>query len=1500
MVLAPLAIVAFWGSSYMLDCIRTIESPGVPIEICLHTDAGDLTLAAASYSISPMRGTVYVTRPKLMGPGGGILAQLDTLEVSGIRLMGGGSQALKIRGSNLSCRVERKSNGKFDFEAFIPSHGGSPSEISFDVDINRAHIEFVDQGPEGPWNTVIDSPRVAVAGLGQDWTASGRFIASGVGGVDLDIHNSTQAGFTVSGSTESAQLASVGSHFLQSPLLSKIGTLRQATATSLVASGPFRVHVPHDAPPTVQANVSVTGVGLKWEKFSAQQAQFKGEITELGVKGDLTLLDGKTTAAFTGSTTWKHGFAAAGRTTLAAPSTSALPAWIRAFVPAAAQFQNGTFVGWLSYHSAASYHVSGEITATNAGHDQLSVSGIRAKLEAQGRRVVVELEDGQLAQKPITGIFEIDPLEKRVKGTLTAEKVDLASLGGKVGFHQAAGDAQVVVIISGTIQKPRFEFQSSGQGIASFPGDHTISLGHFDVSGAYDTGNITLDRALFNTPEGVVQAHGGMKPSGEVNATLVARGILAAAYDPRFSGSINATATLSGTLKNPYVSGRLEGYDLMYGTKTVPAIVSDFKADRTQLELDNLEAARGTASLEGFGNLQFKDKSLHVSAAVRDVQLAEWLGDAFVGSVDIPSVEVSGTLAHPLATANVEGSSVVVDGVKIDTVSASVSATEKSILLNHAVFLGADGKTSASGSYDIERAFGSVQMNVEGLSVERILPSFTDAVFAHGTVNGSGSVSIRNGRIADGSASGNLKSIAVNGTPIGDGIWDLRSASSVFHGQISLGDSERYIHVTKASYDPDRNRAAADVAVKNIQATNFLDSASNMLSSLSAESRDMLDSFDGSISLDTHIEGTVQDPTVQTKSLQLSNLTFRKVPIGEFNSAFELNHHRWTIANASLSKGPALVSIHGTVDAKGEMHLDGTNDNRFDLGQLSALDARFSRLTGTANLWFTADGPIQSPKVVASLNFDNLFAPPGLAPTVEHDDRYLRVGFDRIVLDPTSAGGEGAHVTGVYFYKGFQGSITADAPFEYPFTIPEKKALSAEVTFDPSDLKAIAQLLGGIDGSRTSGTARGNLKVTGTADALSVGGGVTLNAEALAFTGVDDILKNADATLSIKDSGIQFTAGGTPIRGGSIAAALSIPFNSLQEIVAIVQKGGAVSLLDRPISGEVNSTAAQFRQRVMSQSLVAGTANTEIKISGTVKRPAVTGSVTLGNGDVVLKVVPEPEKIPSELAIDPEFNVDLRLSDPARLRSSTADMYLSGSGKLSGRIQRPKATADLVVEKGTVRLPASLLRLEQGGTVNFTYGVNGNGSAAAIVDMEGSTSVTATRFADTDVQRYDITLGFKGDLLQDNGLTLTATSDPGDLSQERILAILGQVDLLTTLSNGGKESSAIQNAMLSRVPSLLDPYTGQVARGLGLDFLNVEYNSYDFASIAFGKILGSGFSIEGSRQLSEPPAGFQTRYDYRLIYRPKRLFGALSRIRFYVGSDQDRPWKLGLEYGVRF
>ena len=102
------------------------------------------------------------------------------------------------------------------------------------------------------------------------------------------------------------------------------------------------------------------------------------------------------------------------------------------------------------------------------------------------------------------------------------------------------------------------------------------------------------------------------------------------------------------------------------------------------------------------------------------------------------------------------------------------------------------------------------------------------------------------------------------------------------------------------------------------------------------------------------------------------------------------------------------------------------------------------------------------------------------------------------------------------------------------------------------------------------------------------------------------------------------------------------------------------------------------------------------------------------------------------------------------------------------------------------------------------------------------------------------------------------------------------------------------------LPTLTNSFTSQIANSLRLDYLSLEYNTFEQASVVFAKSLPGGFTIQGRRQIGDPPPGFKPLYDYRIVYHPRRLRGVLSRFSISVGTDQDRPFKISLEYGTKF
>jgi hypothetical protein len=272
---------------------------------------------------------------------------------------------------------------------------------------------------------------------------------------------------------------------------------------------------------------------------------------------------------------------------------------------------------------------------------------------------------------------------------------------------------------------------------------------------------------------------------------------------------------------------------------------------------------------------------------------------------------------------------------------------------------------------------------------------------------------------------------------------------------------------------------------------------------------------------------------------------------------------------------------------------------------------------------------------------------------------------------------------------------------------------------------------------------------------------------------------------------------------------------------------------------------------------------------------------------------------------DPRFNINLNLSQPATISASAARLTVSGSGALTGSLSKPRVTADLRVRQGQLRLPTSRVNVDPGGTLKLIYQVDEVGQTTARLDvnMEGHTTVTALAFND-QVQRYDVTLGIRGNLLEEGETQLTASSDPPDLNQAQILAMIGQADVIGSLANTVPRSEAerrLQGALTSvALPAVFDPITSRLAAGLGLESLSLEYNPYEQASIAFAKVLGRRLTLSGFRQISPALPGQLQHWNVSIDYRLPFHRRILNRMNLSLGADQDRPWKLSLNYTVRF
>ena len=1455
--------------------------------------------------IAAQKGSIYLTRPELVNGSGEVIARLDDLEATGLQLLRGAEQVFTLRGRNLVGRITRLPDGTFDVEDYFPARRAGAKPVPYDIRIDGCRVQFVDLTTGVPWTQNLTSKEVRVAGLGPDWVAGATAQVEAAGAIRTRVQYTAGEGLTISGSTESLELAGVLSHFLRTPEARTLGAVRTAVCRRLVAGGPFRIVLAKGKRPDITAHVEAQASGVQYGDYASESMGFSGAIGTEGLTGTMDLSDHGTHATFRGEVVWEGSPEAIGELEVYAPNADALPAWATRFIPKDAGFEDASFSGWVSARSANNYHASGVLSTAAARMARDRLDDVSLRIAADSDRTNIDVHHATYEGATLEGALTIGRHDRSIRGAATAESADLSRLARRFGANGLLGQAEASFLLSGSLDQPQMRFETHGRGTFALPHNHVVSLGDFEASGSLSPTGLDLRQASCDTPYGLVAAHGTIFKHGALDLHVIGRGIQLTEYDPDLNGRANFTARIGGIVGDPIAEGRVEASDLAYQSQLIPAVVADLTIDHSHVEVLDLEGARGTASLSGRGGLDLQTNTLHGTLAVNDIQLAEWLPDEVQGTVDIPRVEISGTISHPLASGEVQGDGILARGIEFDKLSGGLSLDGNMLAVRNLHAQVAGGTLLGSADYDVDERSGQTALSLAGVELKRLpvgglIPGLDPGIAVTGAATVTANVSVARGNVLSASVGGALSDVVLDQTALGDGAFSVGMRNRVLTGSLNLKKGTQALTLKRMSFDQDGQRWGGDVQASDFPLDEVVRRALPYFNSLPPQGRADLVALNGSLSLTGHIESADQNPTITVSSLRVGHIRSNGQALGDISAQLGLANHRWDIANFTLAGGPAAISFHGSIDEQGETHIDATSDNTIDLSRLSNFDPSLAGLTGTAHIKLAADGPTDSPRVIASLFAEDLFAPAGSSVQIDDKHRFLSISLDNIVIDPRSKSASGITLKGSYSWSGFAGTIQGLVPFEYPFKVPDISPIQARITVDNQNLGALTTNWPIVDAKRTTGSLTGSVVIEGPPDNLVATGAARLTATTVALVHRDDVLKNVEATLTLAPGSLNFRVTAKPSAGGDVSVEGSAPLTDLGGLVRQLRGGHVNDLLDRPFSGRVVLSGARFREQIYAQSTLAGAVTSNLQIGGTARHPSIRGDLSLAAGDAVLNGLPSASTHRASPPINPTFDVSLTAEKPARLRSSTADIYLAGKGSLTGSLEDPKLNLNFTVDKGSVRLPAAVLRLDEGGTVDVDYGVRTPTSASAVVDLEGHTSVTAARFGDTDIERYDITIDMKGDLLQPNGLNLVASSEPPDLNQDRILAILGETDYLETLSTEGKQNSVVQAALLSAVPTLLDPWTSQLAQGLGFDYVTLDYNALEMASVTFGKTLGAGLSFEGSRQISEPLPGYASGYDFRLVYRPRQLGGKLQRVGFYAGADQLNPWKFGLEYSVRF
>lgn len=1515
---SPPVALALWTGSYLTDCLHTLEAPGIPLRFVYTSPGGAVTFTAASYTLDIDRGTLRLTRPRLVNPDGQLLAGVSSVDVEGLRTFLGEDRSVRAHLRDLHARLVRLESGKLEVERYLPPAKEQQGGVPFEIIVDRARLTAIDQVGVR-YRQDFTTEHLEVSGVGDDWLAGGIVKADGLGAITLGIRQIARKGILVQAKSPRLQLAPVLNHLATTPEFIDAGG-KGLRARTLVAMGPFEAFLPKRGAPRVNARLVVKGEDIVFQEERVNRGVFRGSVNESGAFGTLQAVLGGAEALFKGSANFGGKQPrVAGRLVASVSRKNVLPRRVEELIPEAVAFTGARFEGWVDAKSADDYHVHGTANADTLAYAEDKISRAAATVRVEPKLVAIDVQNAEYVGQRLTGALAINPQSKAISGGVHAADVPIAKVASRFKVQGFSGRADLAAVLQGTLQKPEVVFYTDGTAFYR-RGSDRIDLGEFQAEGSWARNALTLRRAVARGPLGLIAANGTIGAEQNLGIGIVGRQLRPSPFFPDLQGEANFVAQVGGTLKAPHAEGYLEGYNFSYGGRLVPAIRADLTADRRRVVLDGVRAVSGTADLTGKVALALRNQALAGKFRLKGLQIADLAPEdsGFAGVVNVPSINLSGTLTSPRATAQVTGQNLVARGAKIDQVDLSLTASPEAVVLTQGSIRSGEGLVTAVGQYSVPGKLGEVNAEFQNIELDPLAKQISSEITLNGNLDGHATATVGLDGLLALTGKGQLKNVRVNGTLVGDGTWSTNKKGTSYAANARIGTIDRYVEVENGSYNPYTRQVGGVLWLNNFPGSDLVAMANRYLTTLSFDAQDAIHSLTAEVDIGAKLTGTIQEPSVEINSFLIDNLNYRSTYMGSISlglrpeTAEGAPLARIDAKSISLEelalKGPlGRANLWGSVELNGEMDVNAEVQN-IDLAYLSKAVPQLASAGGRVeNLTAWAHGETKKPKIRASATISELFSRPGQA------------GLSATLSTVRIADGTGIDVTGIVKYRGFNGALEAHAPFGYDQGIPDDQPLSATLQFPERSLDDVAESIPSLDRDRSElGKVSGKVALAGTLKEPQYQGEVKVDAKRLALvapptvpigelnkpTPVQDTIDNFGAAVSFDNGSLRLRANGESSRGGAFTAEALAPLDDLIRLGTGDEKGR--SIMDAAISGSLTFEQLAMRQAFAGNTYVAAKVDGRIDLGGRLGRPMISSAspLLIEELDTIVPMFEPATGDGSTLAIDPRFNLQFSVPNPARIRTTAAELYLTGDGTVNGLLSSPDLKSALQVEKGTLTLPGGRIRLEQGGSVDVALQPSPTGPvASAVVDMEGTTSITALRFGST-YERYTITLGVSGDLLKEGGLNLQASSDPPDLSRDRILALLGQTDLLEAISKdlgSADTEKRIRNALVGyALPSLSDPLTNRFARGLGLDYLTLEYNPFEQASVAFAKALKGGFFLQGRRQISDPPPGFPLQYDLRLVYRPRRVRGALSRVSFSLGADEETSIKFAIEYGVRF
>lgn len=1478
----PAALVLFLGLTYIYQLGLFMLAPGQPIWVTYEGQGGPAEIRAESYSVDPWTATARVHGVRWGKPGEAPQVTLD----QGHLVWSG--DAMQIDAGTVLARVTRRKGDKWSFQDLLMPQGEpAGEETPIKIRTDRLRLVYRDEMGAEAVGGIFDVDALDLERTQGQTTAAAMLRGGPFGRAELSLLARDDGYGWVRSDVRAADIVTAVKW--AGPWLTPADRkpLAPFSGQQLLASGRADAAWAPGKAPQIRADLGLEGAGIAYAPY-LRRAQVKGRVrlvdAEAQVLADV-VEPGRSVLAH-GVATWSQAPTWSGRVVAKVDNRNALWEDAARSLPRDMDFRGLAFDGWVQTDDQG-LRLQGRASAGQVQVAGERVDGLEGQLASNGRQLGVNVKKARALGANWEAGLAYDLKTKRLSGAAKTPAIALAPLAARAGVAGLAGQVSSTVLIGGNEKAPELQIGLDGAARYRLEDGRTFDFDRLSAR-IFTTGDqFEIRRAEANLGTGKLLAsgRGTFSKGGQAVVDAVGMSLDELLPEQDVEGQAYARAEVNWSGSDWSVEGRTEVFGLRAGDQIIPILGSEFSLDANRLIARDVRGLVQATPVRGNLALDLKTNELDGSVLSREFFVADWLPELNVkGTARLLATRIRGTLDDPVVEALVSLRDMGYGQFDSQAGSVNVRATKEGLDLREITLFIGQGVARGRGRYRWEDGDFDASAELDDITLA-FRPEQAPEIPITGSVRGQLVAKGTRGQLSSAEANLRLADTLVGETGYGGGPLDVRFGNGQWTADGSIGTAERYLALRDVRYQQDTETGSGWVDVYGIEVepivdltrARWIDSPEDVRRGLETLRGDVLGSF----------ELTARGGALSTKAelFRAQNLSVYGRDAGEILLTARQEGEDYFVDSLVWDQGFAVRNARlGADDSlEGEVAIEN-----FDLGWLATVRGELPLRGGRVNALFNMQGTLSQPfgegrlAVTSPQFFQN-----GQLQTLD-----ASLLLDRVRLTPN-----------LYFADGelIAGKLKVQVGAEYPAFTAQFQEKPGEVRLTAKDVP-LSDLGEFLDVTRyeANGTANLNLVVRDElgrwapegqldvqAERLVVGDQalnklntvLAITADALTLTG--SAFADRVATSPQPDLEFNATVGITDLLAGNadFDTWLNSGFVQGKIVARSFPVKGTIPTAPRPSSGEVSMDLA-FSQYVGS--------------------PLVVGSFQAEKGVIVLPVEPLTGGAGVPPVINPQFaGVRLVVLNPARIEGPALTLDVNGVGTLNGSLIEPNLALPLTVSGGRLTLTSARINILPDGEIVLNYSGDrfAGGAARLDLNLQGRTSLAAPR-DNGRYQVYRVNLDIQGDLLSTTErLRFVAESDPPDLSTDEILAIIGQGELISSLTSGGLTGTSLSRSLATAlVPSLLDPVTSSLAQSLGLSFVFLDYNPFDGAFITIGKEIAPRLNATAFRQLSTPLDGQRQKFGLDLVYDvPSRI----RRVQVSFGLTQDLPWRLRIDWSRR-